>query len=994
MRIATKIAGGFAGVLLLTGVVGVIGWYGLEGYATGVVKAQRMSDLKADLYQAQVQISRFQRSGDSEALISAEERIGALTDRSDEGSESDSAQTSTVLDELRTYQAMLDRYSALYRENVKRWDAMTDTTSEIESSVEGIYDLHSERYEEALETMENAESSLEHVERLQGGAGKLIEAVLRARQSEADYQLSGKAEAKDAAKAAMKAIYLAALSMSKAAKGTVDDTSVKEISKTVIGYRKAFKAFFEALEEGGDIAGSKELLDRAAQGISTLAATVQKRQLETYRALKAQTNEARKLVAEAVSSNTGAMYTVGLLSELRLAQHEYRLTGDQATDERIGLIADAMKETLQGMVEDYPDQAAEMGSMLELMSAYRANYQAAKTSKADQAAALEAMRDVEARVVVIAKERAKEAAEEMSALHDLGRTAMLLFTVLAIAVGIFVSILTGRSIVRPLNALTSCIMRLAKGEAEVQIPGIDRRDEIGEMARSMGVIRETGETALRAQKTLDSTAGSLMMVDEQGLVVLANPALRRLASEVAGRVADEMPGFAASEIAGLPFDRFHNDPELGLEHLRQLSSTVVRWLKAGGRTFEIELNPIHNEDGGWIGTVVEWWDRTDRLVLEKEVDTVVAAAAAGDFSHRVDLAGKEGFMRKLAESINQLSVVVDQATGDLATMLETMAEGDLTRRMTTDYQGRFGELKESANRTADQLTGIVAEVQSTTMEVENAAAEISAGTEDLSDRTEQAASNLEETAAASEQMSANVKNNADHAKNAAQLAASTNQVASRGGQVVEQAVDAMSQIEKSAKRITDIIGVIDEIAFQTNLLALNASVEAARAGEAGKGFAVVAQEVRQLAQRSAKAASDIKTLIQDSNSQVQGGVELVNQAGEALSEILGSIGQVTSIVQEISSASQEQASGVQEINGSITSMDQMTQQNSALVEESAASARTLSDQAKKLADLMAFFKLDTDLAPTLAPIETKEPQASPPTADLVAADEADGWLQF
>ncbi len=991
MRIATKIAGGFAGVLLLAGIVGVIGWYGLEGYAAGVVKAQRMSDLKADLYQAQVQISTFQRSGDDEALIAAEDRIGALIDRSDQGAESASEQTVTVLDELRSYQAMLDRYGVLYRENIKRWEAMTDTTSEIESSVEDIYDLHSERYEEALETMETAESSLEHVERLQDGAGKLIEAVLRARQSEAEYQLSGKAEAKDSAKASMKAIYLAALSMSKEAKGTADAASVKEISKAVVGYRKAFKVFFEALEEGGDIEGSKELLDGASQHVSTSAASVQKSQQDIYRALKAQTTEARELVAEAVSSNTGAMYAVGLLSELRLAQHEYRQTGDQATDERIGLIADAMEETLQGMAEDYPDQADLIQPMLELMSAYRANYQAAKASKADQAVALEAMRDVEARVVAIAKERAMEAAGEMSALHDFGRTAMLLFTVLAIVVGIFVSILTGRSIVRPLNALTSCIMRLAKGEAEVTIPGVDRSDEIGEMARSMGVIRETGETALRAQKTLDSTAGSLMMVDEHGVVVLANPALRRLAGEVAGRVADEMPGFAASEIAGLPFDRFHKDPELGLDHLRQLSSPLVRWLEAGGRTFEIELNPIHNEDGDWIGTVVEWWDRTDRLALEKEVDNVVAAATDGDFSHRVDLAGKEGFMRKLAESINQLSVVVDQATGDLAAMLETMAEGDLTRRMTTDYQGRFGELKESANRTADQLTGIVAEVQNTTMEVENAAAEISTGTTDLSDRTEQAASNLEETAAASEQMSANVRNNADHAKNAAQLAASTNQVASRGGQVVEQAVDAMSQIEQSAKRITDIIGVIDEIAFQTNLLALNASVEAARAGEAGKGFAVVAQEVRQLAQRSAQAASDIKILIQDSNSQVQGGVELVNQAGQALSEILDSIGQVTSIVQEISGASQEQASGVQEINGSITSMDQMTQQNSALVEESAASARTLSDQAKKLADLMAFFKLDTDLTPSQNPIGRSQPKVSPSPADLMAADEGDGW---
>ncbi len=246
-----------------------------------------------------------------------------------------------------------------------------------------------------------------------------------------------------------------------------------------------------------------------------------------------------------------------------------------------------------------------------------------------------------------------------------------------------------------------------------------------------------------------------------------------------------------------------------------------------------------------------------------------------------------------------------------------------------------------------------------------------------------------------EEMAATVKQNAE---NANQLAASTDKSAKTGGQVVEQAVGAMAQIENSAKKMTDIISVIDEIAFQTNLLALNASVEAARAGEAGKGFAVVAQEVRQLAQRSTQAATDIKDLIQDSNGQVKEGVQLVNQAGNALAEIVNSISKVTETVKEIANASQEQAAGVQEINGSINSMDEMTQQNSALVEESIAAARALSDQSGKLSKLIAFFKLGDNHNPTthLASAKSRTPVRAGASIKQqpALANADDGWSEF
>ena len=345
--------------------------------------------------------------------------------------------------------------------------------------------------------------------------------------------------------------------------------------------------------------------------------------------------------------------------------------------------------------------------------------------------------------------------------------------------------------------------------------------------------------------------------------------------------------------------------------------------------------------------------------LEEHVGSVVSSGIAGDLSKRVTASFADPTLQRLADGINRLVETVEQGLGESQTAMDALAEGYLNQRVEGVYQGAFDDMKTAVNSTVGKLAGIVGEIQASTSEVKNAAGEINSGTDDLSKRTEQAAANLEETAASTEEMAATVKQNAENAESASQLAGEANRTASQGSEVVEQAIAAMTIIEGSAQKITDIIGVIDEIAFQTNLLALNASVEAARAGEAGKGFAVVAQEVRQLAQRSAQAASDIKTVIHDSNGQVEEGVQLVNQTGAALSEIVGSIGKVAGIVQEISNASREQASGVQEINRSITTMDEMTQQNSALVEQSTAAAQALSDQAAGLTELMTFFKLDS-----------------------------------
>ncbi|HMJ44874.1 MAG TPA: methyl-accepting chemotaxis protein [Pseudolabrys sp.] len=269
-----------------------------------------------------------------------------------------------------------------------------------------------------------------------------------------------------------------------------------------------------------------------------------------------------------------------------------------------------------------------------------------------------------------------------------------------------------------------------------------------------------------------------------------------------------------------------------------------------------------------------------------------------------------------------------------------------------------GQIAEAVDHMAERIRSTIGNIKNSAREVTNASAEISSSTTDLSQRTEEQAASLEETSASMEEISATVKKNAENAQHASQSAGATREVADRGGAVVARAVQAMAKIEDSSRKIADIIGVIDEIARQTNLLALNAAVEAARAGEAGRGFAVVASEVRSLAQRSAQAAKDINGLIANSNTQVKDGVDLVNQAGTALTEIMESIKVVASIVAEIASASSEQATGLDEINKAMNQMDEVTQQNSALVEENAATAKTLETQAKSMDEQVAFFQIE------------------------------------
>ncbi len=362
-------------------------------------------------------------------------------------------------------------------------------------------------------------------------------------------------------------------------------------------------------------------------------------------------------------------------------------------------------------------------------------------------------------------------------------------------------------------------------------------------------------------------------------------------------------------------------------------------------------------------------DRCDAFV--REATASLEAVCRNIYYRRILYGGLDGSFRVAAKIVNDSvkaqSEAIEKAQRDAAVEhakivntigqgLHSLSQGNLSFRL-TDLPEQYRQVQDDFNGAMMGLQETIGAIATATLEVSNATAEISTGTTDLSQRTEEQAACLEETSASMEQIASTVKLNAEHAQHANRSANSMRDAAERGGHVVSKAVDAMARIEASSRRISDIIGVIDEIARQTNLLALNAAVEAARAGESGRGFAVVATEVRSLAQRSSQAAKDIKDLINSSNGQVKEGVDRVNDAGIALHEVVESIKAVAAVIADIASASSEQSTGIGQINIALNQMDEATQQNSALVEQNAATAKTLEQQALSMQDRIQFFRL-------------------------------------
>ena len=487
----------------------------------------------------------------------------------------------------------------------------------------------------------------------------------------------------------------------------------------------------------------------------------------------------------------------------------------------------------------------------------------------------------------------------------------------------------------------------------------DRTEELAAAeAERQRVAAELATAAAntRLKVALDNVGSAVMVADNDRQVIYANKSAFTLFAEAADDIRKDLPQFDPDRIMGHSMDQFHRDPRHQAGMIEAMRQPHQADIEVGGRSLRITANPVVDEAGERIGTTVEWLDRTAEVAVEREIDDLVAAAGRGDLERRVELAGKQGFFRSLAEGFNTLLDQLAGVFGDIGNVMGKLADGDLRDSIEREYAGSFGEVKSDINRTLDNLRDVVGKLSAVSDQVDSAVGEIASGNSNLSSRTEQQASNLEETASSLEQLTSTVRNNADNAQQANQLAANARATAQRGGDVVTEAIAAMEQISGSSKKIAEIVGVIDEIAFQTNLLALNASVEAARAGEQGRGFAVVATEVRNLASRSAGAAREIKDLIRDSSAKVDVGAKLVGASGNTLTEIVASVQKVGDIIAEIAAASSEQSAGIDQINRAVSEMDSMTQQNAALAEQTSAASLAVGDNAKELQQLVAFFR--------------------------------------
>lgn len=557
------------------------------------------------------------------------------------------------------------------------------------------------------------------------------------------------------------------------------------------------------------------------------------------------------------------------------------------------------------------------------------------------------------------------------------------------------------------GTMAQSINELVKAHLHIQFRLVTLVDEYAhgkfdsEMDELPGSLRRVTDTARAARKQLADAAAAavfnirvlnalnkcstnVMIADAAHDIIYMNETMLAMLRGNEAGFRQSLPGFDAARLIGTNMDVFHRQPAMQRQMLASLRSTHRTQIRIGELYFSLIANPILDANGKRVGTVLEWADRTAEVMAEKEVAALVAAAAAGDFSQRLNPAGKTGFFANLTGGMNQLMDTSEQGLNDVTDVLAAFADGDLTRRIEREYAGLFGRLKDNTNTTAEALTRVMGEVHTAATSLTEAANQVNATAQSLSQAASAQAAGVEETTSQIDSISTSINRNAQHANATDGMATQASIEAAEGGNAVNQTVQAMKQI--AAK-----ISIVDDIAYQTNLLALNAAIEAARAGEHGKGFAVVAAEVRKLAERSQNAAREIGELAANS-------VSTAERAGKLLGEMVPNSQKTSALVQEIAAASAEQSESVLQIGSAMGQLNQATQQNAAASEQLAATSEQLSGQATHLLDTIAFFNTGSEAhsprsksLPLPAPAATPAPRRKqsfrlPPAADISALE--------
>ena len=526
-----------------------------------------------------------------------------------------------------------------------------------------------------------------------------------------------------------------------------------------------------------------------------------------------------------------------------------------------------------------------------------------------------------------------------------------------------------RSIVQPVHRAVSAAERIAENDFSSDLFN-DRSDEVGEVLSALQLMqqniqqrieqeRSAANESTRLREALNNVSTNVLVSDRDQRIIFVNRSMGNFLHGIEGEVQKQNPDFSVDTLLALHYPQFH--PHLAkkmelLDGLRDESYEAT--LGIGGRTMDLVVSAVIDDDGNYLGLVFEWVDVTEERDATFQLEQMVLEAIDGKLGRRLNTDNYQGAMEGVASVFNRLLDQVSAPLREMAALLPKLADGDLIQRIDGDYRGEFGIIKDAYNNSVDNIARITAEIIAAARQIDRSVAEVSAGADDLSQRTAQQAASLEETSASMDEMASTVNSNAESAMVASELSGKATSQTRQGSEVVSQTVSAMERIRESSQKISEITSLIDGIAFQTNLLALNAAVEAARAGEHGRGFAVVAGEVRTLAQRSADAAREIATLIEDSNRRVNEGGVLVDASGEALDEIHISIKKVNDIVQEIAAASGEQSAGINQVNQAIAQLDSVNQQNSALVEETSAASSNVYEQSTGLSRLMGFFRVD------------------------------------